>query len=157
MIYPFRPSPTMPTPAYPSGVIYRPEIPIWIGVPGGRRFPFVGLLDTGSDDTKLPLSAVERLGVTVDLKHPIWFRGVGGLARGHYGDVVPELRQSPRSWIWSAKVAFLPEAEGERHERVRGEVILGHAGFFRHFHASFDFQRGRARLRPNGLFVGLRS
>jgi len=156
VIYPFRPFPTSPSRAYPLDVIYRPVIPIWIGAPGGRRLPYYGLLDTGSDDTKMSFSEAERLGVTVDRSDPILFRGLGGIARGYYGEVVLELRQSPRSWVWSAKVAFVPdEKEDAPEDRMR--VILGHAGFFRHFHASFDFQRGRARVRPNGLFVGLGS
>ncbi len=153
MIFPFRPFPVHPSPAYPSPIIQRPVIPIWARAPGRSRVPFFGLLDTGSDDTKFPIAAADRLGVELDRSRPIVFRGVGGVARGYYGEVILELRQSPRSWVWSAQVAFLADPEGSDDEGII--VTLGHAGFFRYFHAAFDYQRGRARLRPNGLFVGL--
>jgi hypothetical protein len=154
VIFKFRRAEVQPTPAYPSDIIYRPEIPVWIGPSGGRRLPFFGLLDTGSDDTKLPLSIAHRFGVELDRDHPIVFRGVGGMAVGHYGEVVLELRQSPRSYIWAAHVAFLPDPDDATSEE-RMTIILGHAGFFRYFHVGFDYQRGRVRVRPNGLLAGL--
>jgi hypothetical protein len=154
VIFPFRRAEVQPTPGYPSGIILRPEVPVWIGLPGGRRRPYFGLLDTGSDDTKLPLSIAHRFGVALGGDHPIVFRGVGGLAVGFYGEVVLELRQSPKSYIWTAHVAFLPDpVDATPEERIA--ILLGHAGFFRHFHVAFDYQRGRVRIRPNGLFAGL--
>ena len=154
MIFGFRPAHVQPTPSYPSAVIYRPKIPIWVGSRGGRRRPFLGLLDTGSDDTKLPRSVAESLGIDLDRAHPILFRGVGGHAVGHYGEVTLELRQSPKSYVWAAHVAFLPDPE-ETADEDRVTITLGHTGFFRFFHVGFDYQRGRVRIRPNGLFSGL--
>jgi hypothetical protein len=144
-----------PSPAYASGVISRPVIPIWVGVHDRPRKPFFGLLDTGSDDTKLPLSVAKRLGVVVDEDHPVLFHGVGGYTVGYYGELVLELRQSPKSWVWGARVAFLPDSK-ESEVEGRITLTLGHAGFFRHFHVGFDYQRARVRIRPDGLFVGRR-
>jgi hypothetical protein len=152
----FRRAEVQPTPAYPSGAIDRPVIPIWVGAREGPRRPHLGLLDTGSDDTKFPMAVAERLGVELDRDHPVLFRGVGGEAVGYFGDVILELRQSPRSWCWAARVAFLPgPMDDSAEDRIM--IALGHTGFFRYFHVGFDYQRGRVRIRPNGLFVGLPS
>lgn len=156
LIYQFLRGAIRPTPAYPFTAIYRPEIPVWIGVGDGPRKPYYGLLDTGADDTKLPLSQAERLGVTLDREHPIPFRGVGGVTVGYFGEVTMELRQSPRSYVWTVTASFLLDPiDTTPEERV--SISLGHTGFFRHFYADFDFQRGRVKIRPNGLFVGRRN
>jgi len=155
VIYPFRRYNVPPSPAYPSGVIFRPVIPIWAGAEGQPRLPSLGLLDTGSDDTKFSLSAAERMGVTLDRNHPILFRGVGGMAIGFYGEVTLELRQSPKSYLWSARVAFLPDPPNSEPEE-RFAITLGHGGFLRHFHVRFDYQRYRVKLLPNRLFAGRR-
>ena len=151
MIYPFRREDAEPTPAHPSPVIFRPRIPIGSGE--GRRQPYFGLLDTGADDTAIPLSEALRLGVRLDRDQTIPFRGVGGPTVGYYGEVTMELRQSPKSYVWAARVAFLADRGGSVIDEP-SNVYLGQAGFFRHFHASFDFQRSRVKIRPNGLFVG---
>jgi hypothetical protein len=143
-----------PAPTYPSGVIYRPVIPIWIGAEDGPRKPYFGLLDTGSDDTKFPMSVSDRLGVLLDRDHLIAFRGVGGEAFGYFGKVTMELRQTPRTWRWSANVAFLPPPKDASPEEEI-TITLGHTGFLRYFHVAFDYQRGRVKIRPNRLFVGL--
>lgn len=153
MTYKFRRFVVPPSPAYPSGAIYRPVIPIWVGPRGGPLKPYFGLLDTGSDDTKLPLSEAERLGVALDRGHPVPFRGVGGFAVGYYGEVVLELRQSPKVYSWVARAVFLPLPPGSDLED-RTTITLGHAGFFRHFHVGFDYQRYRVELKPNRLFAG---
>jgi hypothetical protein len=153
VIFPFRRAEVDPCPAYPTGVIDRPVIPIWVSS-GGKPIPFFGLLDTGSDDTKFPIAIADELGVILDREHPILFRGVGGVVIGHYGEVELTLRRSPRSYRWKALVAFLPD-RGGGDAQERATITLGHAGFFRHFHASFDFQRGQVKVWPNGLFQGL--
>ena len=155
MIFPFRRADIEPTPAFPTNVIYRPVIPIWIGRKDGPRKPFFGLLDTGADDTALPLSEAGRLGVTLDRNYRIPFRGVGGATFGYFGEVTMELRQSPKSYLWTVRVAFLPDPRDAAAEE-QPIVYLGHSGFFRFFNAKFDFQRNRVKINPNGLFVGQR-
>jgi len=93
------------------------------------------------------------LDVELDRGRAIPFRGVGGLTFGYFGDVTMELRQSPRSYRWAARVAFLHDEDVPGSEK-KSDVYLGHTGFFRYFHANFDYQRGRVSLHPNGLFVG---
>jgi hypothetical protein len=153
--FPFRRIDIDPTPAFPTNVIYRPIVPIWIGPKDGPRKPLFGLLDTGADDSALPLSEAKRLGVTLDRSLLVKFRGVGGETNGFFGEVTMELRQPPKSYIWTSWVAFLPDRMDASSEE-KAIVSLGHSGFFRYFHAHFDFQRHRVNIRPNGLFVGHR-
>jgi hypothetical protein len=113
-----------------------------------------GLLDTGADETKLPMDVAAALGVEIDPQEPARFLGIAGQqAKGFYGkDVGFELRQGKKSYRWVVpKVAFLyypPDANGE--ERIT--ITLGHVGFFRYFNVTFDNQRARVKIRPNGLF-----
>jgi hypothetical protein len=155
LTYRFHRGEARPTPAYPFDTIFRPEIAVWIGVGDRPRKPYLGLLDTGADDTKLPISQAERLGVDLDRENPVLFRGVGGETVGYFGKVTMELRQSPKSYVWTATVSFLLDPPGSM-QQDRISISLGHTGFFRYFHAAFDFQRGRVKLRPNRLFVGQR-
>jgi Aspartyl protease len=153
--FPFRRADVEPTPAFPTNVIYRPVIPIWIGWESGPRKPFFGLLDTGADDTVLPLSEAKRLGITLDRSLLVKFRGIGGETNGFYGRVTLELRQSPKSYVWTAQVAFTPDQLNDSPEN-KAIVSLGHSGFFRYFNTHFDFERGRVNIRPNRLFAGRR-
>ncbi len=153
MIYRYRREEIGATPAYPSNFIFRPRIPVWVGVGDGPRMPFLGLLDTGADDTKMFISQAERLGVALDRGQPIPLRGVGGWTVGYFGEVTLELRQSPRFYIWTAQVAFVPDPS-DATPAEKANIVLGHTSFFRYFKAEFDSQRSRVELRPNGLFVG---
>ncbi len=149
MTFRFRPDEVEPSPAYPFNVLYRPKIPVWVGVGDQTRTPFFGLLDTGADDSKMTFSQAEYLGVELDRRYPIVFR----TTFGYFGEVALEIRQSPVSYLWSAKVAFLPDPIDPMPDE-KGRMILGHTSFFRYFRADFDFQRQRVHLKPNKLFVG---
>lgn len=152
MRFPFRPCDVAPSPAHPSTTIWRPIIPIRASGPAGSRRLF-GLLDTGADETSLPMEIATDLGIAIDPREPARFEGLGGQAKGFYGrDVRFELKQGKRSFAWQvARVAFLydpPDADDE--EKVT--ITLGHVGFFRYFTTTFDNQRSRVEVRPNGLF-----
>ena len=153
MKFPFRPREVAPSPAHASTRIWRPIVPIRVFGPAGIRLAF-GLLDTGADETKLPMELATHLGIEIDTSEPARFVGVAGQqAKGFYGkDVGFELRQNNRSYRWIIpKVAFLydfPESPDE--ERIT--ITLGHVGFFRFFNADFDYQRSCVSIRPNGLF-----
>jgi hypothetical protein len=153
VIFQFRPDEIEPSPAYPFDIIYRPKIPVWVGVGDGPKVPFFGLLDTGADDTKMTFAQAERLGVNLDRRYPIEFRGVRSTTFGYFGEVTLQLRQSPRSYVWSAQVAFLPDPIDPLPDE-QSRMVLGHTSFFRYFQANFDFQRNRVKLKPNKLFVG---
>jgi hypothetical protein len=93
-------------------------------------------------------------GIEIDPREPAVFRGIADQqAKGFYGkEIALELKQGKTSYRWVIpKVAFLyhpPEVNGE--ERII--ITLGHVGFFRYFNVSFDNQRARVEIRPNGLF-----
>jgi hypothetical protein len=113
-----------------------------------------GLLDTGADESELPMALATRLGIKINSAEPARFRGVGGeQAKGFYGENVDfELWQQKRSFRWIVpKVAFLYEPD-ESSEEQEVTIVLGHVGFFRFFNADFDYQRGRVSVRPNGHF-----
>jgi Aspartyl protease len=113
-----------------------------------------GLLDTGADETKLPMEMARRLRIEIDPSEPARFRGIAGQqARGFYGKEVSfELKQGKRSYRWMVpRVAFLYDSPGSSDDE-RALITLGHVGFFRFFHVGLDYQRGRVSIRPNGLF-----
>jgi hypothetical protein len=114
----------------------------------------LGLLDTGADETELPMDLAPSLGIKISSSEPARFRGVGGeQAKGFFGENVGfELRQQKKSYRWIVpKVAFLYPPPGSLDE-TELTVILGNVGFFRFFNTDFDYQRGRVSIRPNGLF-----
>jgi hypothetical protein len=151
--FPFRAREVAPSPGHASTRIWRPIVPIRVFGPAGIRLAF-GLLDTGADETKLPMELAKPLGISIDTAEPARFLGIAGQqAKGFYGrDVGFELRQNKRSYRWIVRrIAFLYDyAEAPDEERIT--ITLGNVGFFRFFNTDFDYQRGRVSIRPNGLF-----
>jgi hypothetical protein len=152
-MFPFRPCDVEPSPAHPSNRIWRPIVPIRIVGRSGTQRLF-GHLDTGADETKLPMEVASNLGIEIDPQQPARFQGLGGQqAKGFYGeDVCLELRQGQKSYRWLiAKIAFLYDPP-DANEEEKITITLGHVGFFRYFNVAFDHQRSRVKIRPNGLF-----
>jgi hypothetical protein len=151
--FPFRPCDVVPSAAHPFPTIWRPIVPIRVSGPAGTSKLF-GLLDTGADETTIPMNVAALLGLELDPREPARFLGTGGQqAKGFYGkDVGFEFRQGKKSYRWVIpKVACLydpPEAIGE--ETIT--LTLGQIGFLRYFNVTFDNQRARVEIRPNGLF-----
>jgi len=113
-----------------------------------------GLLDSGADETKLPMDLAHSLGVELSPHKPARFRGIAGQqARGFYGkDVGFELKQGKTSYRWVVpKVAFLYDPR-ELNSEDTIIITLGQVGFFRFFTVTIDNQRARVEIRPNGLF-----
>ncbi len=113
-----------------------------------------GSLDTGADETKLPMEMAARLRIEIDPSQPARFRGVSGhLAKGFYGkDVAFELRHRKQAYRWMvSRVAFLYDPPGSSDDD-KITITLGHVGFFRFFNIALDYQRGHVTIRPNGLF-----
>lgn len=153
MRFPFRPFDGAPSPAHNSTRIWRPIVPIRVFGPAGMRLAF-GSLDTGADETQLPMDMANKLGIEIDAREPAGLRVLSGhQAKGFYGkDVGFELRQGKRSHRWVVpSLACLYEAlDATDEDKIT--ITLGHVGFFRFFHVTFDCQRGRVRINPNGLF-----
>ena len=103
---------------------------------------------------KLPMEIALDLGIEINPREPASFRGISGhQAKGFCGqDVGFELRQAKKSYRWSvAKVACLYDPPDASDEDLI-TITLGQVGFFRFFHVTFDSQRARVKIRPNGLF-----
>ena len=152
MKFPFRPCEVDPSPAHPSTRTWRPIVPIRLSGPAGTRRLF-GLLDTGADETKLPIEVAHEIGIAIDPQEPARFRGVSGhQAKGFYGSELGfELKQGKKSFRWVVpKVACLydpPDATDE--DQIT--ITLGQVGFFRFFNVTFDSQRAWVTIHPNGL------
>jgi hypothetical protein len=97
----------------------------------------------GSDETLLPDLLIRHLGISIEPDERATIVGIdGGLMTVPFGMVNFELRKGNRAYRWSARVGFHPGFH----------TILGHAGFLRHFTATFDGLRRRLVLKSNGTF-----
>lgn len=124
-------------------IIRRPEIPVTISGPNGSA-TFVGLVDTGSDNTIFPKSIAESLGIKLE-------PGVGLPARsfgGHeiillFGQVRIYVEDDVESCEWQAIVCF------HDSQSSQDSVILGHDGFLEFFTATFDGAAELLTLKSN--------
>jgi hypothetical protein len=124
---------------------WRPLVPLSaIGPKGLVRQFGRALVDSGADDTVLPLAVVGRLGVALlpDTGHRIRWRGQPHPLR--FGRVVLGLSDGQTTYEWPAVVAFSPAPIAY--------PLLGNAGCLEFFDVRF---RGAARvveLVPNGSY-----
>jgi predicted aspartyl protease len=136
----------------PDGVDYvlllRPEIPVTvIGATG--QATYLGLVDTGSDNTILPKSVADRFGVRlVDVGPSAKVFG-GNQVRLKVGPVTLRLEAEGEVVQWPVEVHFydFPDEEDEM-------VILGHSAFLDYFTATFDGKQGTLNLVPNDNLPG---
>jgi len=125
-------------------LLRRPEIPVTV-VGAVRSAAFIGLVDTGSDQTILPKSIADYLGIALEPTTGPAARTFGGHSvRLLAGDVVFKLEADGESLIWKTPVAFFdfPAKDDET-------LILGHSGFLDYFTATFDGKLGVLTLNPN--------
>lgn len=117
-------------------------VPVVVCAPGAR-VGVVALVDSGADETVLPLAVARAVGVSLSrTAYP--FRGVGGQeVQVRYGTVAFEVRGARRYRRWEARVGFLP---GLKH------AILGYAGFLEFFTLTIQSYRGTLRMTPNPRF-----
>jgi len=136
---------------YPDGRIWRPEVDITVSGPNGHEVT-TALLDTGSDQTVLPLSTAKKLGVPLQSQRPIDASGL----RGDITTIVPGTVQlqfhglSP-SLAWTATVGFV-----DFHSPDNECTVLGHGGCLEYFMATFDGANKILELVPNASFPGKR-
>ena len=136
------------SPAPDSGeevIIFRPEVPLCIHGPSGSA-NYMALVDTGADNTILPLAIAHELGITTHKSKGPSATAFGGQEIPlSYADVELELSQDETSLRWRARVQFFdfPDAQSEA-------LIVGHEGFLDFFTAIFDGEQTTLDLRPNG-------
>lgn len=136
-------------PTTPTGVLYRPVIPLQLGGNLGR-FSTSALVDPGSDETLLPLSVGQIVGANIDRTQNWQVEGIGSQAMPvTLGELEFELTDGNRTFHWSAKVGLVDFA------RPEDEVtILGHAGFLNYFRVIFDGHQRTLEIDITPAFPG---
>lgn len=131
-----------PSPEFPKGILYRPEVPLRIiGTMGDATV--LALVDTGADLTLPPRSIGEAIGVAMGDGPISRASGIAGQEVEVALAVVElELAQGRTVYQWSAKVGFVAFATPE--DEV---AVMGHAGSLHHFVARFHGRRHELELR----------
>lgn len=125
-------------------VLLRPEIPLRVNGPAGH-VDVLALVDTGADNSILPLSIATDLGIET-----IHGKGPGAIAFGGqrialcFADVVIELSQDSSAIRWRARLYFADFPNG-----TEKAVVLGHEGFLDYFTATFIGEDCVLDLEPN--------
>ena len=129
-------------------VIFRPEIRIKVHGSKGSC-DFLALVDTGADNTILPESIANDLGIPL-----IAGKGPAATAFGgqkivlSYADVELELVHPKATLRWLARVYFVAGSADKE------TLILGHQGFLDYFTATFIGEECRPRFRSKRLLAG---
>ncbi len=138
-----------PGPVWPlGGRIGRPRPVVHITVigPNGASVQ-EALLDTGSDDTVFPEHVAAAIGLDLTNAPTGSASGVGMAAASiRYAEVTLRLTDGAEFREWPARVGFTP-APIKR-------ALLGFAGFFQFFTATFDGDREQIELTVNALYPG---
>jgi hypothetical protein len=125
-------------------LIMRPVISIAVSGPHAV-VQCQALVDTGADETILPLSFAKALGVKFDPQLTSLASGVtGDTLTMNYGEVEFRIDDGTESVQWSTIVGFVDF--GRSADDV---VILGHGGCLDYFTAIFDGERAELELIPN--------
>ena len=147
MIYRYTEYIVEPTPTIPDGVIHRPQVFLRIAGPDSELF-MLALVDTGADETIVPLSVAEEIGVELDMAQQ---SKAGGVTGQHIalipGSVELEILGEGETYKWTSVISFA-RFESEEDECA----ILGHAGALQFFTATFDGERNQGSLVPTSIF-----
>lgn len=123
-----------PRPTFPDGILYRPEIPVFIYSPSDA-VTIHGLVDTGADETILPMSIAEDLAIPINDDVTSTASGfLGNPVDVLYGDVQfgVQIDEQGQLSTWTATVGFCEFPSPEREV-----VILGRSGFLDTMAATF--------------------
>ena len=102
------------------------------------------LVDTGADNSFLPRSIAEALGLSLmPCRGPAPVAFGGGTVEAYYTDLILQLSDGTDEVAWPARMlVFDVDSPGDEI------VILGHTGFLEHFRAMFEGQAGTLELEP---------
>lgn len=137
------------TPTIPDGVVYRPELTVRLIGPRGE-FVVSALIDTGADETVLPRSMANILGVVPDDELAGHAQGVTGQFMSIApGEIKIEIVGADFAYRWTTLVNFadFPNSEDEC-------VILGHIGALEFFVIEFDGGNRAGTIRPSDRYRG---
>ena len=105
------------------------------------------LVDTGADETLLPISLAGLLGVQLDTQAAGSAVGITGEQLAiHYGDVRLQITAGQETVAWTTIVGFVDFGASE--DEV---IVLGHGGCLDYFTATFDGEQAVLELTPNRL------
>jgi hypothetical protein len=128
--FPYRLQPDVePSPSAPDEPIYRPKIPIRLRGPRGDHALTLALVDTGADETVVPLSLAGPLRVKLGSKIHVLYDAGGRPNQVRYGVVELTIGDGTRFFGWQARVAF---QQGRRYS------VLGRAGGLDRLSVTFD-------------------
>ena len=137
-----RPAPTL------GGRLTRYLPVITVGIEGPQNtFPIPCRLDSGSDDTIVPVAVAHQTGIDLSGAPEGESQGVGGNPiRYPCALVTLRISDGVESCSWQAMVGFInvPRRFG----------LLGLAGFLDYFDTRLLGQLREVQLEPNGLFPG---
>jgi len=138
-----------PVPGFETGLIYRPIIPIiLVGHTGELRFN--ALVDTGSDQTILPLVDVESItGLTIDRSI---VSSVQGRLEHHTENLF--LGNATRLRLSNDEVEYEFPGPVWFSDDGNSPAILGHSGFLEFFNISFNGSAKELTITPNDNFKG---
>ena len=125
-------------------LILRPEILVTVIGPLGMA-QYRALIDTGADNTILPSSIANDLGITLTQGTGPHLTAFGGQKLSvRFGDVLLEIEDEREKLRWPARVQFFdfPSAKEEA-------LVMGHAGFLDYFTATFDGELCQLTLVAN--------
>lgn len=128
-------------------LILRPVVTLGI-VGATAEGKWDALVDTGADETLLPMSLARVLGVNLDPSLTSRATDVSGnILAISYGEVVLRIESGSEVISWRTAVGFV-EFDSASEEMV----ILGHGGCLDYFTATFDGQNAELELTPNADF-----
>jgi hypothetical protein len=139
MIFPYVRYEIDPTPAIPSGEVYRPRIPIRVIGPEGTVQVFA-LVDTGADHVFLSAALAEILGIALSGESET-ASGAGGQDIDVWtGSIEIEVGDDNERRRWRTTIGFLAD------DKDPPAAFLGNAGFLEHFVATFDYDQHLVEL-----------
>jgi len=127
-------------------LILRPVIQVRISGPKSEAI-CDALVDTGADETLLPLSLAEVLEIELDHEFTSQAAGISGdTLTIRYGDITFSIEDGEENVTWRTTVGFVDFPKSD--EEV---IVLGHGGCLDYFTSNFDGERAELELLPNSL------
>jgi hypothetical protein len=133
-----------------GGMMYRfrPIVDVGICGPGNLRLFLKANLDSGADDTLIPVAMASRLGVDLSNAPEHKAKAVGGGTVSYrFAEVELQLTTDGNErFTWNAIVGFTDS---------RNKVgLLGHTGMMQYFDVTFFGERREVSVTPNSSFRG---
>lgn len=142
MLFPYRQYQVTPSPAFPDGVLYRPEVRVRITGPAGDVF-LRGVVDTGADTTIFPRQVADEIGLAIEDETWQIAGFTGDRTSVVYAEVELTVIQHEEQHHWRGIVGFVEYARPDLQE-----PLLGRVGFLDQFYAGFDPKRRQLEMHP---------